>query len=140
MYCYDLYSNCGDDFFKLLTDMSSLAVVIPYVVLLYAYIKFRKNSSSSLEFKFFKSDILAYGFAGIALILSCVGFFGAGLDTIMGTTGSEAALSILKTYGGPVILSLLGLAIRSISLRCFNKEHNTSEKIEKFVAIEETAE
>ena len=125
-----------DDLFKLLTDMSSLAVVIPYVILLYAYIKFRKSNSSSLEFKFFKSNIIAYSFAGIALILSCMGFFGAGLDTIVGTTGSKAALSILKTYGGPVILSLLGLVIRSISLRRFNKENNFDRKIDDIVIIE----
>lgn len=113
-----------DDFFKLLTDMSSLAVIIPYAILIYAYIRFRKNSSKSLEFKFFKSNILAYICAGIALTLSCLGFFGAGLDYIIGSSGSEAVLLILKTYGGPVILSLLGLAIRKISINHFKKENN----------------
>lgn len=62
-----------DDFFKLLTDMSSLAVIVFYIT---------------------------------------------------GTTGSKAVLLIVKTYGGPVIFSLLGLAIRSVSIRHFEKENN----------------
>lgn len=43
---------------------------------------------------------------------------------ITGTTGSKAVLLIVKTYGGPVIFSLLGLAIRSVSIRHFEKENN----------------
>lgn len=107
-----------NDFFKLLTDLSSLAVVIPYVVLICAFISFRKHNKD-LEFKFFKSDILAYTVAGIALFLSCAGFFGAGLQDIVGSSGKEAILLIIKTYGGPIILTILGLILRAISEKSY---------------------
>ncbi|WP_024613718.1 amino acid permease [Clostridium sp. Ade.TY] len=110
-----------NDFFKLLTDLSSLAVVVPYVILIYGYIIFRKNNKN-LEFKFFKSNILAYSFAGIALVLSCAGFFGAGLDYIVGSSGKEAVMLIIKTYGGPVILTLLGLFITNFSKKAYNRK------------------
>ncbi len=42
-----------NDFFKLLTDLSSLAVVVPYVVLICAFISFRKHNKD-LDFKFLK--------------------------------------------------------------------------------------
>ncbi len=107
-----------NDFFKLLTDLSSLAVVVPYVVLICAFISFRKHNKD-LEFKFFKSDILAYTVAGIALFLSCAGFFGAGLQDIVGSSGKEAILLIIKTYGGPIILTILGLILRAISEKSY---------------------
>ncbi|MGG5461390.1 amino acid permease [Clostridium sp. B9] len=115
-----------NDFFKLLTDLSSLAVVIPYVVLICAFISFRKNNKN-LEFKFFKSDIVAYTVAGIALILSCAGFFGAGLQDVVGSSGNEAIMLIIKTYGGPIILTILGLILRYISLKSYKEKEEFLE-------------
>lgn len=101
-------------FFKMLTELSSLAVVIPYVVLIYAYLVFRKNNKN-LSFKFFKSDVLAYTLAYIGLILSCAGFLGAGLDYVIDSSGIEDVILVLKTYGGPIILTLVGLIIKRAS-------------------------
>lgn len=115
-----------NDFFKLLTDLSSLAVVIPYVVLICAFVSFRKNNKN-LEFKFFKSDIVAYTVAGIALILSCAGFFGAGLQDVVGSSGNEAIMLIIKTYGGPIILTILGLILRYISLKSYKEKEEFLE-------------
>ncbi|WP_434799170.1 amino acid permease [Terrisporobacter vanillatitrophus] len=111
-----------DAFFKLLTDLSALTVVIPYIILMCAYMVFRKNNKG-MDFKFFKSDVLAYTLAGIALVLSCVGFLGAGLDYVMGSTGTEAIILIVKTYGGPLILIGMGLVIRFVSQKSYNKSN-----------------
>lgn len=106
--------NSIDNFFKLLADLSALTVVIPYIVLSIAYIVFRRNNSE-LEFKFFKSNWLAYTLASITLVLACAGFFGAGLDYIVGSTGKEATALIIKTYGGPIILIMVGFLIKYFS-------------------------
>lgn len=113
--------NSIDAFFKLLTDLSSLTVVIPYIVLITAYISFRRNNKN-LEFKFFKYDITAYTLAMIALTLACAGFFGAGLDYVVGSTGVEAAMLIIKTYGGPIILITVGLIIKGICEKSYKKK------------------
>lgn len=47
--------NSIDNFFKLLTDLSALTVVIPYIVLSVAYISFRRTNKD-IDFKFFKSN------------------------------------------------------------------------------------
>ncbi len=110
-----------DAFFKMLTDLSSLAVVIPYVVLIYAYLVFRKNNKN-LSFKFFKSDTLAYTLAYIALILSCAGFLGAGLDYVIDSSGIEGVILVIQTYGGPIILTLVGLIIKRASEKSYNNK------------------
>lgn len=100
-----------DAFFRILTDLSSLSLVVPYIVLIAAYIVFRLKGKEA-PFTFFKSNATAMIFSWIALILSIAGFFGAGLDYIMGSeTTKEAAILIFKTYGGPVILIILGYVI-----------------------------
>ena len=128
-----------NDFFKLLTDLSSLAVVVPYVVLICAFISFRKYNKD-LDFKFFKSDALAYTVAGIALVLSCAGFFGAGLQDIVGSSGKEAAILIIKTYGGPVILMALGLVLRALSEKSYKNKSLGKEDIEVEIVEESICE
>ena len=109
-----------DNFFKLLTDLSALTVVIPYIVLIIAYMSFRRNNRE-LDFKFFKKDSIAYVMAIIALILACAGFLGAGLDYVVGSTGTEAVMLIIKTYGGPIILITVGLIIKYLSKRAYER-------------------
>ncbi|WDU82716.1 hypothetical protein PWK10_14405 [Caloramator sp. Dgby_cultured_2] len=100
-----------DAFFRILTDLSSLSLVVPYIVLIAAYIVFRLKGKEA-PFTFFKSNTTAMIFSWIALILSIAGFFGAGLDYVMGSeTTKEAAILIFKTYGGPVILIILGYVL-----------------------------
>lgn len=110
-----------DNFFKLLADLSALTVVIPYIVLSVAYIVFRRTNKH-MSFKFFKRDWLAYTLAGITFILACAGFFGAGLDYVFGSTGKEATMLIIKTYGGPVILIVVGLVIKYFSKKAYGKQ------------------
>lgn len=110
--------NSIDNFFKLLTDLSALTVVIPYIVLSVAYISFRRTNKD-VDFKFFKSNWMAYTVALIVFVLSCAGFFGAGLDYVVGSTGKEATALIIKTYGGPIILITVGLLIKYFSKRVY---------------------
>ncbi|WP_040193811.1 amino acid permease [Clostridium culturomicium] len=110
--------NSIDNFFELLTDLSALTVVIPYIVLSVAYISFRRTNKD-IDFKFFKSNWMAYAVALIVFVLSCAGFFGAGLDYVVGSTGKEATALIIKTYGGPIILITVGLLIKYFSKRVY---------------------
>ncbi|MDK2565064.1 hypothetical protein QOZ84_16150 [Romboutsia sedimentorum] len=49
------------------------------------------------------------------MILSCAGFLGAGLDYVIDSSGIEDVILVLKTYGGPIILTLVGLIIKRAS-------------------------
>ena len=113
--------------------------MVPYVVLICAFISFRKHNKD-LDFKFFKSDALAYTVAGIALVLSCAGFFGAGLQDIVGSSGNEATILIIKTYGGPVILMALGLVLRSLSEKSYKNKSLGKEDIEVEIVEESICE
>jgi len=100
-----------DAFFKLLYDLSALSLVIPYIILIAAYISFRKKNMDA-PFKFFKTNSSAMVFSWIALILSIAGFIGAGFDYVLGSEStSEAIKLVLKTYGGPIILIIIGYII-----------------------------
>lgn len=112
--------NSIDNFFKLLADLSALTVVIPYIILSCAYMVFRRKNKD-MDFKFFKSDFVAYILAIMTFILACAGFLGAGLDYVVGSTGKEAILLIIKTYGGPLILIAVGLVIKYFSKKSYMK-------------------
>lgn len=100
-----------DAFFKLLYDLSALSLVVPYIILIVAYISFRKKNMDA-PFKFFKTNSSAMVFSWIALILSIAGFIGAGFDYVLGSEStSEAIKLVFKTYGGPIILILFGYLI-----------------------------
>ncbi|MDK2587444.1 hypothetical protein QOZ83_16510 [Romboutsia sedimentorum] len=87
------------------------------LVLIYEYLVFRKNNKD-LSFKFFESDALAY----IALILSCAGFLGSGLDYVIGSSGIEGVILVLKTDAGLIILTLVGLIIKRASQKSYNNK------------------
>lgn len=97
-----------DSFFKLLTNLSSLSLVIPYVVLAGAFLAFRLRGEKA-PFSLFKSNTTAVIVSVIVFILGIAGFFGAGMgDFYYANTTKDAALAILKDYGGPVALIVLG--------------------------------
>lgn len=97
-----------DAFFTLVTDMSALSLVIPYIILVAAYIAFRHKKMEA-PFTMLKADQVAYIAAGITLVLSVAAFFGAGLDYVVGAEStSEAIGAVLQTYGGPIILIVVG--------------------------------
>lgn len=118
--------NSIDSFFKLLTDLSSLSLVVPYVVLIAAYLVFRLKDNEA-PFTMFKSKALALFVSILALVLSVAGFFGAGLDYIVGAESTaEAVKSITMTYGGPIILIILGYVLTLITKAAHKKKTNNN--------------
>lgn len=100
-----------DSFFRLVTNLSSLSLVIPYIILAAAYFVFRLKQTSA-PFTMLKSKGLAATVALITVVVGIVGFLGAGIDYyIDAKTGTEAIQTILTTYGGPLILIALGFGL-----------------------------
>ena len=100
-----------DSFFRLVTNLSTLSLVIPYVVLAAAYFVFRLKRTPA-PFTMFKSNHLAATVALITVVVSIFGFFGAGIDYYVGAeTRSEAIKAVLMIYGGPLILIALGFGL-----------------------------
>lgn len=103
--------NSIDSFFKLLFDLSSLALVVPYFILGLAYYNYRMKGNLA-PFTMFKSKAGVTILFALITILSIAGFFGAGLDYVRGAESQTAAIiAIIKTYGGPIILIILGYAL-----------------------------
>lgn len=100
-----------DAFFRLVTDLTALSLVIPYIILTAAYLVFRKNNEPG-PFTMMRSNKLALSVAVGAVLVSIAGFFGAGIDYYVDAeTGWEAAKAILMTYGGPIVLIALGYGL-----------------------------
>ena len=109
--------NSIDSFFRLVTDLSALSLVIPYVVLAAAFLVFRMKGSPG-PFTMLRSNKLAIMVAGITLVVGAAAFVGAGLDYYMeAETTGEAVKAILMTYGGPFILILLGFGLTAYNRR-----------------------
>lgn len=104
-----------DGLFKLLTDLSALSLVVPYIVLGAAFLVFRLKGNKA-PFVMFKSNLSVWIASILVLGLGIAGFFGAGLDAIVSSESTkDAVIAIVKNYGGPVILILLGYAIVAIN-------------------------
>jgi amino acid transporter len=100
-----------DGFFRLLTDLSALSLVIPYIILATAFLVFRLKGAQG-PFTMLKSNKLAIVVASITVLVSVAGFFGAGLDYYVDVdTDAEATKAILMTYGGPLVLIALGYGL-----------------------------
>ena len=97
-----------ESFFVLVTNMTALSLVIPYALLVVAYVVFRYKKMDA-PFTMLKADAGAYTAAGVALALSLAAYFGAGLDYVMGTESTgEAIRLVLETYAGPILLIAVG--------------------------------
>lgn len=100
-----------DAFFRLITDLSALSLVLPYVILALAYLVYRSKHGAA-PFSMFKSNGVAMTVGIATVLVSIAGFFGAGIDYYVDAeTGLEAVKAILLTYGGPFILILLGYGL-----------------------------
>lgn len=97
-----------DAFFRLVTDLTALSLVIPYLILAAAYLVFRRDNDPG-PFSMMPSRQLALLVGFGTVIISVAAFFGAGIDYYVDAeTGWEAVKAITMTYGGPVILIALG--------------------------------
>jgi len=97
-----------ESFFVLVTNMTALSLVIPYALLVVAYVVFRYKKMDA-PFTMLKADTGAYTAAGVALALCAAAYLGAGLDYVMGTESTgEAIRLVLETYAGPILLIVVG--------------------------------
>lgn len=111
-----------DAFFNMLTDLSALSSVPAYAMLAIAFFAFRAKNKKS-EFTAFKSKAFALTVAGIAIFLAVLGYIGAGLDYVVWAESSKEAIVLtLKTYGGPILLILIGYLLRLWSLKTYGKQ------------------
>lgn len=111
-----------DAFFNMLTDLSALSSVPAYAMLAIAFFAFRFKNKES-EFTAFKSRSFALIVAGVAIFLGILGYIGAGLDYVVWAESASEAMSLtIKTYGGPVILIIVGYLLRVWSLKHYKKQ------------------
>ena len=110
-----------DNFFELLTNLSALSLVIPYVVLVAAYFVFRAKGKET-PFKVFKGRGTALFISGFVFLIGVAGFIGAGWSEIADAASFNDALEpIFRNYGGPVILIIAGIIITRITTYYHNK-------------------
>ncbi|MCA9511332.1 MAG: amino acid permease, partial [Myxococcales bacterium] len=104
----------SERFMGLLNDMSSLSLVVPYVFIALAYIRARRGGMDA-PFKMARSNHVAVGVGVLVLVVSALGYFGAGLYALQEQPIDWIYVAV--TYGGPILLILLGLALRTASLK-----------------------
>jgi amino acid transporter len=106
----------SERFISLLNDLSSLSLVIPYVFIALAYIRARRTGMDA-PFKMARSTGLAVAIGVLVLVVSGLGYFGAGLFALQAETIDWIYVAIV--YGGPAAVILLGMLLRTISLRVY---------------------
>lgn len=104
----------SERFIALLNDTSSLSLVVPYVFLALSYVRARHRGMDA-PFKAVRSTRTATAVGILVLVVSALGYFGAGLYAL----DSEPIdwIYVAVVYGGPIGLILLGLALRAVSLK-----------------------
>ena len=104
----------SESFIALLNDLSALAVVVPYVFIALSYIQSRRKGMDA-PFKMVRSTPVAMGIGGLTLVISALGYFGAGLYAVQADPIDWLYVTIV--YVGPIGLIGLGLLLRWISLQ-----------------------
>jgi len=113
----------SEEFIRLLNDMTSLSLVIPYVFIALAYIQARRKGMNA-AFRMTRSTPAAIALGVVVLVVSALGYLGAGLFALQAESIDWTYVAIV--YAGPVALILLGLLLRALSLRL----HRGGEPIE----------
>jgi amino acid transporter len=108
----------SERFIVLLNDLSSLSLVVPYVFIALAYIQARRGGMVA-PFQMVRSTAMAIGIASMVLLVSIAGYLGAGLFALQAEEIDWLYVAIV--YGGPIILIVLGLLLRSVSQKAFHR-------------------
>ncbi|MDA1266051.1 MAG: amino acid permease [Planctomycetota bacterium] len=103
----------SDRFISLLIDLSSLAVVVPYLFISIAYVRARRAGMLA-PFQMARSTPVAVTIGVVTLAVSAFGYLGAGLYALQAETIDW--LYVATVYLGPGILIALGLWLRHLSL------------------------
>jgi hypothetical protein len=105
--------------------MTALSLVIPYFLLVVAYVVFRYKKMGA-PFSMLKADAGAYTAAGVALALSLAAYLGAGLDYVMASESTGEAIGlVLQTYAGPIVLIAVGYAFSWLNKRRYLARRDT---------------
>lgn len=119
--------NSIDAFFKFLTNLSSLSLILPYIILAGAYLVYRLKGNKA-PYTMFKSNTFAIAVSILLLVLGIAGFFGAGLgDVVSAGTKMDAIKAVGKDYGGPVLLIILGYGL-TLFTKFSRKKNSVSER------------
>ncbi|HSP47565.1 MAG TPA: amino acid permease [Clostridiaceae bacterium] len=94
--------------FVLLTNLTALSMIPPYIILIAAYLSYRlKKGETPLTIMKSRGGVILV--SALTLTMSAFGFFGAGMYSFLyAESSSEALKGILMTYGGPIFFILLG--------------------------------
>lgn len=113
-----------DHFFNMVTNLSALSGIPAYAILSISYFVYRlKKNRPMTDYSPFRSNATALPVAGAAILLAVLGYFGAGLDYfIWAETRKEAVIQMISTYGGPIILIIVGVIMCHFSRRHYNKK------------------
>jgi amino acid transporter len=111
-------SDSSERLFGILNDMSALSLVVPFVFVALAYIQARRKGMDA-PFKMTQSTPLAIGIGVAVVVVSALGYFGAGLFALDAETIDW--VYVATVYGGPVFLVLLGIGLRYVSLKVHHK-------------------
>jgi amino acid transporter len=104
----------SEAFIKLLNDLSSLSLVVPYMFIALAYVRARQKGMDA-PFKMVRSTPVAVAIGVLVLAVSSAGYLGAGLKELQADPIDW--ISVGTKYGGPALLVGLGLLLRRWSLR-----------------------
>ncbi len=104
----------SEAFIALLNDLASLSLVVPYIFVALAYIRARLDGMDA-PFKMARSTPVAVAIGVLVLVVSGVGYLGAGLYALQEDPVDWLYVAIV--YGGPLLLIGLGLLLRGWSLR-----------------------
>ncbi len=101
----------SDHFISLLNDLSSLAVVVPYLFISVSYVRARRAGMDA-PFKMVRSTSVAIGW--LTFGVSVLGYLGAGLYALQAEQIDWTYVATV--YLGPGVLIALGLVLRRVSL------------------------
>lgn len=104
----------SDQLVSLLNDLTSLALVIPYVFVAVSYIRARRAGLRA-PFQMARSTPVAVAVAALVIALSVVAYLGAGLFAVQADQIDWIYVAIV--YLGPGLLIGLGLLFRAGSMR-----------------------
>jgi amino acid transporter len=104
----------SEAFIRLLNDLTSLSLIIPYIFVALAYIRARADGMTA-PFRMARSTPLAIGIGVVVVVVSALGYLGAGLFALEADSIDWIYVGVV--YAGPVAMILLGLLLRRWSSR-----------------------
>lgn len=104
----------ADIFFEILTNMTNVAMTLPYLFVTFAYIKFKTNKEIKKDFEVFKNVNVAVGAAVVVmLVVGFANFFTIIEPVVMATpeTMSTAIGTTTAMIFGPIIFGTIAILL-----------------------------